>query len=790
MEEKRKLSKYNNEYNPYLLRIVFKKNLWLIILYLLIISFSIWAFNRYSKPIYEAKTVIQLNNENKVSELISSNTFNKETAIQNRIEVLSSPEFIKRVIRILPLDISIYAKGNILDFELYKTASFSITYEIIDSSIINVPVNFNIQSNKNNIELYYELNGENIEINGNIFDTLITPHFKFFIKFKDNISDGEYYFIINDFANLVRKYRNQLAINILNANAGSVELSFNDENPVKCVDFLNAIIQEYKSFDVEQRTASARSMIDFIDEQIVALEQIMNQNTDIQSSSYFSQDTFSSALSINEEIKKLQLNKEKLNDEILNLKNALLVLENDSLNTSKLIVFLAQSSYYPVLSSLINEYRLLIEQYTNLSSIYSQNTAAIEQIMWKIQYSKKSLQDILQTLLDRSKYQLSNTDKKIINLQNIIKPNSYIDPTITSIAEPTNKYYDEFLLKKLEYTLYIAGIVSDMVVLEEPTLLSKPIYPNTTKIIIMGIFIFLLLVITTIIWKYIIYDNIIFTQDIESYIKDTSIMTLPLFHQELSDSQLVVNKFKRSLLTESFRKIKSHLLLRNENIPKTIVVTSTISGEGKTFVAINLGGVLALSNKKVLIIDTDLRRPKMSMAFENVSVLGLSNYLLGECSIDKCIKPTELNNLFYFPAGPLPEYPNELLNSKKMDELIEELKKSFDIIILDTPPIGLISDTTKFILLADTTIYVFRSEFSKKEFIYNLEKLKQELNPKELVIVLNAFNEKLIKHTRYGSYGYAYKYDFYGYYDGYENKKSKTEKQMRKYLNYFSKKNQ
>lgn len=789
MEEKRKLSKYNNEYNPYLLRIVFKKNLWLIILYLLIISLSIWAFNRYSKPIYEAKTIIQLNDENRVSELISSNTFNKETSLQNRIEILSSPEFIKRVIRILPLDISIYAKGNILDFELYKTASFSLAYEIIDSSIINVPVNFNIQNNKNNIELYYELNNNNIEINGKIGDTLISPHLKVYIQFKNNINDGEYYFIINNFSTLVKKYRNKLTINILNANAGSVELSFNDENPVKCVDFLVAIIQEYKSFDVEQRTASARNMIDFIDEQIAALEQLKDQDANLQYSADLSKDTFTSILSIKQEIRNLNIEKEVLNDEISNLKNAILVLENDPSNTSKLIVYLAQSSYYPILSTFINEYRLLIEQYSSLSSVYSQNTTAIEQILWKMQYSKKSLQDILQTLLDRSKYQLSNVDKKIINLQNIINSDNYFDATITSIAEPTNKYYEEFLLKKLEYTLYIAGIVSDIVVLEEPTLLSKPIYPNTTKIIIMGIFIFLLLVIITLIWKYINYDNILFTQDIEPYITDTSIMTLPLFHQELPDSQLVVHKFKRSLLAESFRKIKSHLLLINENIPKTIVVTSTISGEGKTFVAINLGGILALSNKKVLIVDTDLRRPRMSKAFNNLTELGLSNYLLDECDIEQCIKSTEINNLFYFPAGPLTEYPNELLNSNKMDELLEELKKSFDIIILDTPPIGLISDTTKFILLADTTIYVFRSEFSKKEFIYNLEKLKQELNPKELIIVLNAFNENFIKQTRYGSYGYAYKYDIYGYYDGYEDKSSKTKKAMSKYLNYLSKKN-
>jgi capsular exopolysaccharide synthesis family protein len=793
MEEKRKISKYNNEYNSYLLRIVLKKNLWLIILFFIIIISIIWAFLRYTQPIYQAKTIIQLNTENRATELINSNTFTQDNTLENKVEVLSSPEFIKRIIRKLPLDLSVYTKGNILDFELYKTAPFTLEYSIIDSSIINVPIHFKINDNQN-IELYYEFNGQTIQIKEKIADTIFTQHLKLYIKPSIDMVDGEYYFTINDFGNLVSKYRNQLSINILNSNAGSVELSFNDANPVKCVDFLNTVIQEYKSFDVEQRTQSARSMLDFIDQQLAALEQIMDQENIPNKSLDLPLDTFTSVLSIKQEIKKLQTEKEQLNDEVSNFKNALSVLENDSFNTSKLIVYLAQSSYYSVLSTFINEYRLLIEQYANLSTVYSQNTTAIEQILWKIHYSKNSLKDVLQTLLDKSKYQLSTANKKIQDLQHNINSknsNSFIASTIdaTNISQPSSKYYEQFLDKKLEYTLYIAGIVSDIVVLEEPTLLTNPIYPNKTKTILMGILIFLMLSIITLIWKYISYNNILSIEDIETCSTENIVFTLPLFTGDLSNNQLVIHKYKRSLLAESFRKIKSHLLLRDKNIPQTIVVTSTISGEGKTFVAINLGGILALSNKKVLIIDTDLRRPKMSITFNNLNDLGLSNYLLGECNIEQCVKTTEINNLFYFPAGSLPEYPNEILTSHKMDELLENLKKYYDIIILDTPPIGLISDTTKFVLLADTTVYVFRSEYSKKEFIVNLEKLKQELNPKEIIIVLNGFNDKFIKQSKYGKYGYEYKYDIYGYYTDNEEKQSKTKQSMKKYFNYFYKKN-
>lgn len=792
MDEKPKIPKYNNEFNPYIFKIVFKKNLWLLLLYLFVTLFIVFASIRYTKPVYQAKAVIQLNIENRALEVISSSALNKDNIYTN-VEILSSPEFIKRVIKQLPLNTSIYAKGKILDFELYRSAPFLFTYEIIDSLIINKLINIEIK-NDNTIDIFYKINNNTYATQGTFYDTIILDHIKFVLIPKDEIKEGDYCIIIHDLPSLIKQYRYQLSTNILNPNAGSIELSFSDQNPLKCVDFLNTVIQEYKFFDVEQRTMSARSMLEYIDQQLESLEDIIKQQSGNDNIALSTNDTFTSFFSLKQEINKLELEIERINDEIVILNKSQEILNKDSLNTSRLIVYLSQTSYYNILSTFVNEYRSLLEQYLALSAIYSTNTYTLEQLKWKIHYSKNSLNDILETLIERSNFQLSSLKKQLQNykskLSNIEKKAGIttMEP-LTDISQSSLKYYEQFLNKKLEYTLYVAGIVSDLVVLEEPTLLSNPIYPNKTKSLIIGLFIFILISTSTLIWKYIKYDNILSIQDIESLFPDTPILSLPLFNGDIPDSQLIIHKYKRSLLTESFRKIKSHLLLINQdNIPKVIVITSTIPGEGKTFIAINLGGILALSNKKVLIIDTDLRRPKMSFGFNNKSELGLSSYLQGECSIEQCICHTELSNLFYFPAGPLPEYPNELLTSNKMDKLIEELTQSYDIVILDTPPIGLISDATKFIMLADTTFYVFRSDFSKKEFLYNVKKLKQELNPKNLILVLNGFNEKYIRKAKYSNYGYEYKYDIYGYYDGYGVKETKQSKSMKKYLNYFSKK--
>ncbi len=171
MDEKPKIPKYNNEFNPYIFKIVFKKNLWLLLLYLFVTLFIVFASIRYTKPVYQAKAVIQLNIENRASEVISSSALNKDN-IYTSVEVLSSPEFIKRVIKQLPLNTSIYAKGKILDFELYRSAPFLFTYEIIDSLIINKLINIEIK-NDNTIDIFYKINNNTYATQGTFYDTII-----------------------------------------------------------------------------------------------------------------------------------------------------------------------------------------------------------------------------------------------------------------------------------------------------------------------------------------------------------------------------------------------------------------------------------------------------------------------------------------------------------------------------------------------------------------------------------------------------------------------------------------
>ena len=229
----------------------------------------------------------------------------------------------------------------------------------------------------------------------------------------------------------------------------------------------------------------------------------------------------------------------------------------------------------------------------------------------------------------------------------------------------------------------------------------------------------------------------------------------------------MVDKSPKSLVAEAFRSVRTNLqFISNEPGSKIIALTSTISGEGKTFVAINLAGIIAFSGKRVVIIDLDMRKPKIHIGFSVENSIGMSTLLIGKNCVEEAIQRSNLENLDIITAGPVPPNPSELIISKRMDEILEHLRTIYDVIIIDNPPVGLVSDGIAMIQKADYPIYIFRADYSKRNFIQNVDRLFNEANIKRLSVLLNGVD---IDRKNYGyNYGYGYGYGYgtsYGYYD-------------------------
>ncbi|WP_194852166.1 polysaccharide biosynthesis tyrosine autokinase [Nonlabens antarcticus] len=237
-------------------------------------------------------------------------------------------------------------------------------------------------------------------------------------------------------------------------------------------------------------------------------------------------------------------------------------------------------------------------------------------------------------------------------------------------------------------------------------------------------------------------------------------------------SNLVVYEQPRSSVAEAFRGLRSslHFIYNQEAVQdsRTIMVTSSVSGEGKTFTSINLACIFALSGKRTLLVGMDLRKPKIFDDFNLDNDLGVSNYLVKDATLNEIIKSSGIENLDIILSGPVPPNPSELILTTRAGDMLEELRKNYDYIILDTPPLGLVSDAMEISKHADASLYVVRQGYTKKGMldIINDKYIKGELG--NVSLLFNYFNDR----ARYG-YGYGYGYGAYG--NGYhENEAPKT----------------
>ena len=331
--------------------------------------------------------------------------------------------------------------------------------------------------------------------------------------------------------------------------------------------------------------------------------------------------------------------------------------------------------------------------------------------------------------------------------------------------------------KKAEYQISKAGYVSEIVTLDISSVPKDPVSPRKRLIYFGSFLVALVISLGLILLRYLFFNSITNINDIVKYTDAVVLGIIPKYKKDIPVSQLIVDKKPKSLIAESLRSVRTNLqFISNEPGPKVIAITSTISGEGKTFVAINLSGVIAFSEKKVIVMDFDLRKPKIHVGFGSENKKGVSTILMGINQIDECIQHSTIENLDFITAGPVPPNPSELMLNQRMPEMINYLKARYDFVVVDNPPIGIVTDGMRCMLLADYPLYIFKANHSKRVFVENVNRLIKENGLTKLAIILNAVESQYSgyynsRHSAYGSgygygYGYAYAYGYgYGYYD-------------------------
>jgi capsular exopolysaccharide synthesis family protein len=771
-----------------ILQLISNTKLWLLY-FLLISSLISFLMIRYSVAYYQSKSIIQIN-DNSGEQIIKIDEYSNQNKLQEAIEQIKSKSFLTRLIEKYDLSVFYYTEGTFKNNELYKNSPFLVKINIKDPAFYNGKFYVEFEEDLKSGELIFGQNKYNFVtdqwLKNNHFDANIYLNPGLDIQQIKNIinTNDKIYFIVLKSESAAQYLQNNIEVRVLNEAAKTIMIKFGDVNRQKCSDIVNAIADEFLIYDVEKKSESAENILKFINEQLeFVYRDLKNIETSLQvfksKNNVSDEDVIKNARMLSISGIRDQLTKIELEDKII--EELLKELDkNKNIDIYQLISLISGTEYENIIKENIQNIQKLISQKENYLYAATPNSEAIKSLNFQLETQKKLLVDGLHSIRLKYKTRYKNLLEKEFQMKsgNIKDPEVEIELTrLNRLYGISEKYYTLLLEKKTEFSISKASYVSKNLILEKSLSPGIKIRPDNKQIILTGISASLLLWFGIIVVMYIMHNKIYSISDFMNVAQGhvNLLGVVPKTDENLEYSQLLVNRSAKSVVTESFRAIRSNITFYKDDGKKIISVSSTISGEGKTFIAINIAGILAMAGKKVLLIDLDLRKPKIHKGFGVSNERGMSTILAGIDSPENIMVKHELENLYIIPSGPTPPNPSEMIISQKLKDFITEMKAQFDYIVIDNAPIGLVTDGIEAMKFADFPIYVFRSNYSKKEFVQSYVHLKEKYQVKNLSAILNAVD--LEKHMYGYNYGYGYAYG-YGYGENYytDSRKSKRRK--------------
>ncbi|GAC1557664.1 MAG: tyrosine-protein kinase domain-containing protein [Mucilaginibacter sp.] len=749
---------------------------------LIIANLYLW----YTPKIYATSGTMKFEEKrSEMSDLVSvvGSADRSPSRVQTEITVLQSGPLLLNAVRHLDFRISFYIVGRVLNrtSELYPEKPLDVELVKFDSlNFFHDMLTFK-PVDRNTFYISYKSGRKDIQKSCHYDVPFNMGPTVFSIKYPGDLpKTAIFLFKLNTAEDFVGRLRGGLHIAETGKNSNIISLQETDSNPQFAADVLNSLMSEYLTYDKNQRTKSASQMINFIDEQLAFLStEVKGSENSIEQYKEHKRilDLGTAAgLAFNKEselkgqeaVFKIQLlEMDQLKQDIINKK--------DNLNLN----FDLGGVVNQPLSDIINKLNGLLAERNALLKTYNDNSQPVQDLNQQIlQIKNNTLTTINATrvyIQNKIKYiqnQLTPVDQQISTL-----PSTQRDlANLQRDFEINDKVYSFLSEKKLDAQISSAGILPGATIIDRAQVNLGPVAPNEYAIrrsaIIFGLAIGLGLIFLIRILNPYIYDK----ETIESLTSIPIIGVIRKFPGAIDEfsSQILAISKPKSIFAESVRSVRTNLsFLASEKESKVICITSEVAGEGKSFVAINLSSTLSLIDKKVILIAADLRRSKLHKTFRAPNDVGLSNYLAHQCEADDIINHSDLENLDFIISGPIPPNPSELLHSERMKVLIARLKLSYDIIMIDTAPIGLVSDAIPLIRMSDVNLFVIRSGKSKLYAATVPQRIVQEYHLNNTVIVLNAFAEDIL-HSRYYTTkftgeSYGSRYYYYSDYSGYES---------------------
>ncbi len=742
---------------------------WYWVVFLLFLSLATaFLFLRKSTLYYGATTSILIKpQQNAIKDALSKSFMGNSVSnedVYNEMEILKSRGLLAETIRRMDLGVSYYIKGRLRTGELYRGIPFTVVdAKALDPALSNTPFNIHIV-NTEKYTLSIEGGDVSYQKTHAFGEPVVHEKFSFIVNSKPeqirSISrPGEinYQFRINDPEYLIDKYKEALTLTKAQE-ASVITLNIEDEIPERAVAFLDTLTRLYIDRSVSVQKEINSNTLKFVETQLNEVEGILNsvesnleqyqRQTGTVASGEQSQLYLQQKADVEEELARLSVQMNSVDY----LYNSL----TSGGDISAISPTLLSEEADPALSTAFTELSGLLQKKTNLLFSNTRNSPVVKEVEQQIEMSKKN---VLQMVLNlrRSmvlKYntltgQLGTYKSRISTMPTTMKGLVNINRKV-SINE---KIYLFLLETRAQTVIERASIVPDKTIIEAANGIGL-LHPVKLKVYLMsagaGLAASLVL----------IFLLGLFYNFIESKDELTALTTLPVIgivgkSKEARDNYLAVEKNPQSLTAEAFRVIRTNLAYFGyKSASKSVLITSTMPGEGKTFCAVNIATILAKARKKVLLMDLDLHKPRQANAFNLKNDVGITNYLVGSATLQEITVTSPVENLDIILTGPRTPNASELILEPKLEELIDTLKKSYEYVIIDTAPVGVLSDALMLMKYSDLNIYVLRAHFAKREFVELAHGIMEKNNIKSMSFVLNQVSQKRIPAGYGGTYYY------------------------------------
>lgn len=727
---------------------------------------------KLTPPTYQVQSRLLIPTEdNALSALLpfDSPVMPKGQKIENQIGILQSFTLYKKALENLNWKTTFYLDQGYYLFELYENPPFEIT---IPSGAYNTS-GFMLKIVALN-DFEFEVNGEgkifqdgknqsvSFKERGKFNNPFKNAYFDFTLNKKNYLPGETYVLLFNDFNQLTQEYLRSVSINLEDKKSELINVQLVGPNPKKSADFINELNQVFISFGMKKKNQTSENSISFIDTTLVGISNSL-KNAELNLSNYRKDNK---VLDMGTEATVIYQKLEEIENEKYLAKMRIDYYRNlqSYMGDAKKIKQMVNPSIVGVtdagLTSLLPKLTDLYSKREVLTYSVEANNPSLILLEKEIQLTSNALLENLNNLLKNAEIEMQGMENRFAAVQARLEKLPDTERKLVSIQRDftlNNELYTYMLQKKAEASISLASNIPQVQIIDDAMVeAAEQVGPNLMMNVIAGLglgfvipFIFILLAD--------LFNTKLET--IEEVSKLTKLPTLDgIIHSNYKNSLPVFNN-PQSGIAESFRVLKVNLRNALNNPDKKVIsVNSLVSGEGKSFISSNLASILSMgaNEKKVLLIEGDLRKPMLNGLFGKNGGIGLSSYLSHDNNFNEIVIETPYPNLFFIPAGDMPSNPTELLENGRFANFIEEARKRFDYVILDNAPVSLVPDGLMTSKHADANIFILRLNYSRKKEVREINKTIDVNGIKNAIIVINdAPNNRFGYGNKYWKNGYG-----------------------------------